>query len=74
MKRVLRDHPDYYTNHVAFYVDAVSFVHKSDPRKAAIQPKSWVWRKKGEGLSITAKGSKTHNNRSSLYLVINCHE
>ena len=59
MTRVLRDHPDYYTNHVAFYLDAVSFVHKNDPRKAAIQPKSRVWRKKGEGLAITAKGSKT---------------
>jgi hypothetical protein len=43
--RVLCDHPDYYTNHVAFYLDAVSFVHKIDPRKAAIQPKSRVWRK-----------------------------
>ena len=59
MKRVLRDYPDYYTNHVAFYLDAVSFVHKNDPRKAAVQPKSRVWRKKGEGLAITAKGSKT---------------
>ena len=58
MKRVLREHPDYYTNYVAFYLDAVSFVHKNDPRKAAVQPKSRVWRKKGEGLAITAKGSK----------------
>ena len=45
MKRVLHDHPDFYTNHVAFYLDAVSFVHKNDPRKAAVQPKSRVWRK-----------------------------
>ena len=59
MKRVLHDHPDYCNNHVAFYLDAVSFVHKNDPRKAAIQPKLRVGRKKGEGLSITAKGSKT---------------
>ena len=58
MKRVLREHPDYYANHVAFYLDAVSFVHKNDPRKAAVQPKSRVWRKKGEGLAITTKGSK----------------
>ena len=58
MKRVLGKLPDYYTSHVAFYLDAVSFVHKYDPRKAAVQPKSRVWRKKGEGLVITAKGSK----------------
>ena len=59
MKRVSRDYPDYYTNHVAFCLDAVSFVHKNDHRKAAVQPKSRVWRKKGQGLAITAKGSKT---------------
>ena len=58
MKRVLRELPDYYTNHVAFYLDAVSFVHKNDPRKAAVQLKSRGWRNKGEGLAITAKGSK----------------
>ena len=59
MKRVLHDHPDFYTNHVAFHLNAVSFVHKNDPRKAAVQPKSRGWRKKGVGLAITAKGSKT---------------
>ena len=58
MKRVLRELPDYYTNHVAFYLDAVSFVHKNDPRKAAVQPKSRGWRNKGGELAITAKGSK----------------
>ena len=58
VKRVLRQLPDYYTNHVAFYLDAVSFVHKNDPRKAAVQPKSRGWRNKGEGLAITAKGNK----------------
>ena len=59
MKRVLRDRPDFYTNHVAFYPDAVLFVHKNDPRKAAVQSKSRVFRKKGEGLAVTLKGSKT---------------
>ena len=39
MTIVLCDHPDYYTNHVAFLLDAVSFVHKNDPCMAAIQPK-----------------------------------
>ena len=39
MKRVLREHPDYYTNYVAFYLDAVSFVHKNDPRKGGSSTK-----------------------------------
>ncbi|CAB4026768.1 Hypothetical predicted protein, partial [Paramuricea clavata] len=69
LTRVLRNHPDYYTNHVAFYLDAVSFVHKNDPRKAAIQPKSRVWRKKGEGLAITAKGSKTLAGGRRLHIL-----
>ena len=68
MKRVLREHPDYYANHVAFYLDAVSFVHKNDPRKAAVQPKSRVWRKKGEGLVITAKGSKAQVTDAFTFL------
>ena len=57
MKRVLRELPDYHTNHLAFYLDAVSFVHKNDPRKAAVQPKSRGWRNKGEGLAITPSRS-----------------
>ena len=44
---------------MAFYLDAVSFVDKNDPQKAAIRPKSRVWRTKGKGLSITTKGSKS---------------
>ena len=69
MKRVLRELPDYYTNHVAFYLDAVWFVHKNDPRKAAVQPKSRVWRKKGKGLAITAKGSKALAGGKHLHVL-----
>ncbi len=59
MKVVLIQEPHFYTEHFAFYLDGVSFIHKNDPRKAAMQPKSRVWRKRGEGLSITAKGNKS---------------
>ncbi len=55
MKRVGEE---FWTNEVAFYLDGVSFVHKHNPKEKATQPKGRVWRKKNEGLKITAKGSK----------------
>ena len=30
MKNVLKKYPNYFTNHVGFYLDGVSFIHKSD--------------------------------------------
>ena len=68
MRKILRAQPHFFTNHVAFYLDAVSFVHKNDPRKAAIQAKSRVWRTKGEGLSITTKGSKSLAGGGSAFM------
>lgn len=50
MKRVLRSHPDFYTNHVAFYLDGVSFIHKFNPMSDACTTKGRVWRRRGEGL------------------------
>ena len=55
---------------MAFYLDAVSFVHKNDPRKAAMQPKSRVWRTKGEGLSITTKGSKSLAGEKRVHVLV----
>ena len=70
MRKILRAEPHFFTNHVAFYLDAVSFVHKNDPRKAAIQPKSRVWRTKGEGLSITTKGSKSLAGGKRVHVLV----
>eukprot|EP00794_Sanderia_malayensis_P004113 gene4113-biopygen2576 len=50
--------PTYWTEDVLLYLDAVSFVHKSNPYEDALSPAGRVWRKPGEGLEITAKGSK----------------
>eukprot|EP00794_Sanderia_malayensis_P013317 gene13317-biopygen10624 len=50
--------PTYWTEDVLLYLDAVSFVHKSNPYEDALSPAGRVWRKLGEGLKITAKGSK----------------
>ena len=70
MKVVLSKEPQFYTEHLAFYLDRVSFIHKNDPRKAAMQPKSRVWRKTGEGLSITAKGNKSLAGGKRLHVIV----
>ena len=70
MKVILQSEPDFYTYHVPFYLDGISFIHKKDPQKAAIQPKSRVWRKRGEGLSFTAKGSKSLAGGRRLHIIV----
>ena len=58
MERYERSNPSFWANEVAFYLDGVSFVFKSNPMSAAMAPKARVWRRKSEGLQITGKGSK----------------
>ena len=53
--------PDsFWKEDIAFYIDGVSFVHKSNPCAQAKSPRTHTWRKKKEGLSIycTAKAKK----------------
>ncbi len=70
MARVLETYPDFYTEHVAFYLDGVSFVHKFNPLNEAQRPKTRVWRKKGEGLNVTSKGSKDLAGGRRLHLMV----
>ena len=70
MKNVLKKYPNYFTNHVGLYLDGVSFIHKSDPLKAAVQQRSRVWRTKGERLKFTAKGSKCLPEGKRLHLIV----
>ena len=70
MKRTLKDVPEFWTKDVAFYLDAVSFVHKSNPLSKATQPKSRVWRQKSEGLKVTAKGSKDLAGGKRLHVLV----
>lgn len=49
---------EFWTHGVSFYADAVSFGHKYNPFDTALSCRSMVWRKPGEGLRITTKGSK----------------
>eukprot|EP00794_Sanderia_malayensis_P010359 gene10359-biopygen8500 len=66
--------PAFWTDDVLLYLDAVSFVHKSNPYEDALSPAGRVWRKPGEGLEITAKGSKDlPGGRVCHYVVGICH-
>jgi len=58
MKPIQVSNPGYWCNDVAFYQDGVSFIHKTNPMSVPLLPKAREWRKKGEGLKLTAKGSK----------------
>ena len=53
--------PSIWTDSVAFYLDGVSFVYKTNPLDQARAPKGRVWRKRSEGLTqgCLAKGSKS---------------
>ena len=67
MKRVSEE---FWTNEVAFYLDGVSFVHKHNPKAKATQPKGRVWRRKNEGLKITAKGSKELAGGRRIHFIV----
>ena len=43
--------PSVWTDSVAFYLDDVSFVYKTNPLDQARAPKGRVWRKRSEGLT-----------------------
>jgi len=70
MKRLQRQDTEYWKDSVSFYLDGVSFIHKTNPMSAAGAPKAKVWRKKGEGLSITAKGSKDLAGGRRLHVIV----
>ena len=43
---ILKDSLDFFTQHIAFYLDGISFVHKYNPMNEAEKPKARIWRKK----------------------------
>lgn len=51
---------EFWCNDVAFFLDAVAFVYKTNPLDQARAPKSRIFRKASEGLSVdcTSKGKK----------------
>ena len=61
-QKQLKERPeDFWTNHIAMYLDGTSFVYKSNPHDQAVAPRLMAWRKRCEGLDIncTSKGKKT---------------
>ena len=58
-KEMLKSHSaEYWKTGVAFYLDGIGFVHKTNPLQQTQTPKTRVWRKKSEGLKVTTKGQK----------------
>ena len=51
------DSSTYWTEGISFYLDASSFIYKTNPREQAAAPSGRCFRKPSEGLSSTAKGS-----------------
>ena len=70
MTRHLLIYPNFWKEDIAFYLDAVSFIHKGNPMSEASSPKARVWRKKGEGLQVTAKGSKNLAGGRRLHILV----
>lgn len=49
---------EYWQDDVMFYLDGMGLVHKTNPYAETKAPKARIWRKKGEGLQYTSKGTK----------------
>ena len=62
--------PELWLSRVSMYYDGVSFYHKANPYGEAILPRKRIWRKRGEGLSITGKGRKGGNNGRCVKLFV----
>ena len=72
-RNILKNYPrDVWTNEIAFYLDAVSFVYKSNPMDQARAPYGRVWRKASEGLKqgCLAKGSKVGSGGKLVKMVV----
>jgi hypothetical protein len=59
-KKMSKRPANFWCQGVGFYLDAVSFAHKTNPLDQAKAPKARIYRQKGEGLAFgcTSKGKK----------------
>lgn len=70
-RRVLKElTPCYWYEDVLMYLDGVSFVHKRNPFNEAVSARGRVYRRKNEGLQITAKGSKNLAGGKRLHFLV----
>ena len=65
-----KENAHFWANKIAFYLDGVSFIHKCNPKSAAMAPKARVWRRKSEGLQVTSKGSKDLARGKCLHVMV----
>ena len=68
--KILSAKPNLFSRDIAFYLDGVSFVHKTQPLSDALAPKGRVWRKRTGGLQVTAKGCKNLAGGKRLHLLV----
>ena len=60
----------FFMNDICFYLDGVSFYHKYNPLGDARAPKGKIWRKRREGLSVTAKGTHIGSGGRVLKMIV----
>ena len=61
---------DFFMNDICFYLDGVSFYHKYNPLDNARAPKGKIWRKRKEGLSVTAKGTHVGSGGRVVKMIV----
>ena len=59
---------DFFMSDIYFYLDRVSFYHKYNPQARATKGK--FWRKRKEGLSVTAKGKQVGSGRRVVKMIV----
>ena len=72
-KTMRRDYSrDIWTDDICFYLDAKSFIYKSNPKDQARSPRAKEWRKTGEGLKpdCVAKGSKVGSGGTVAHFMV----
>ena len=72
-RRIINNYPpDVWTNKIAFYLDGVSFVYKSNPMDQARAPRGRIWRKACKGLKqgCVAKGNKAGTGGKLVKMIV----
>ena len=70
---MIKNYPeDVWTKQICFYLDASSFVHKTNPADQARAPATRVWRKRNEGLKqgCTSKGKKVGSGGKVAHFMV----
>ena len=61
---------DFFMSDICFYLDRISFYHKYNPLNDARAPKGKIWRKRKEGLSVTAKGKHVGSGGRVVKMIV----